>query len=598
MVLLGIVSFFQITFIPGFIFLKLLGFRHKTRAEAFVLSFALSLYINYMLVYLLTLAGIYNTLTMFIILGLEAFLLVFVMVREGGLTLSLSFYRDAGSLHQILFWVSVLLTIGFLYFFFSNLGSIFSSWDPVLSWNRWALDWYNNRLPAFTDYYPQLIPANWSIAYTFTQNGYMQLFAKAIMPLFPLFVLLLFLDLYLKKRRTDYLVALILYASLILIYAFDFIRTGYVDIAASFFMFLTLYLILIFGRDITRPKNMLITVLCASAATLTKQAGIILLVFALVFITWHLLGRKIRGKQLFSRLAILYTVPLFSLLWYLQKILEINWGQDVTHIGYLAADIHRGRNLLERLVYGITNLNGGIPLFSAIMVLAVLGIAYRKSRIITITLTICLILLWGTLFSYDSRNFFITLPFIAYSSSHGIIYLIHKLNINLKPEAVNAGKKTIRAGYRVLLISSAAVIIALALIPASLDQSLEAQQIMKQKMIGNSQINQSLYEYKKDYEIDGRILTDYYWATALPGFEGKDFRIFKENNNFVILSNGVYPTNFFELIDDNTFGLLISDRYYFEPGFNQRLEENISRKKFSIIFSKHNYHFIKVNGKK
>ncbi|MCG9478714.1 MAG: hypothetical protein K9H14_00720 [Actinomycetia bacterium] len=145
-------------------------------------------------------------------------------------------------------------------------------------------------------------------------------------------------------------------------------------------------MILIFGRDITRPKIMLITVLCASAATLTKQAGMILLVFALIFITRHLLGRKIRGKQLFSRLAILYSVLLFSLLWYLQTILEINWGRDVPQIGYLAADIHPGRNLLERFVYGITNLNGGIFLFSAIMVLAVLGIAYRKSRIITITL--------------------------------------------------------------------------------------------------------------------------------------------------------------------------------------------------------------------
>jgi len=28
-----------------------------------------------------------------------------------------------------------------------------------------------------------------------------------------------------------------------------------------------------------------------------------------------------------------------------------------------------------------------------------------------------------------------------------------------------------------------------------------------------------LYEYIKENEIDGKIITDYYWITVLPGFE-------------------------------------------------------------------------------
>jgi len=596
MILLGIISFFQITLIPGFIFLRLLGYKYKTKIEAFILSFALSLYINYMLVYFLTLTGIYNTISMFVILALEAVFLVFMLVRARWLNISISLNKNSNYLHRFLFWASALIIIAFSYFFFSNLGGIFSSWDPVFSWNRWALDWYHNRLPAFTDYYPQLIPANWSIAYVFTQNAYLQLFAKAIMPLFPIFVLLLFLDLYLKKKQIAYLVGLTTYAVLVMIYAFRFIRTGYVDIANSFFMFLTIYLILVFGKGITQPQNALITIMCASAATLTKQAGLFVLIFALIFIVYHFFRQKnLRGKQILYRMTLLLIIVIFSLFWYIQKIIEIAWGKDVTYIGYLATDIHRGRNLFERFIYGIGNLNGDTPLFAAVMVFVILGIVCRKSRMVTLIITLPLILIWGTLFSYDSRNFFIILPFIAYSASGGIAYLLEIFNISLKSNVISPGSKTIRADYRVLLVSFALAIIILSLIPDSIDQRLEDRQIRMQREIGNPKINQALYEYKENHAIDGKIFTDYYWATTLPGFEGKDFRIFRENENFVILSNGVYPTNFFELIDQNTFGLLISDSYYFNPDFHQRLVENISSKKFSVIFSQHGYRFIKIN---
>jgi hypothetical protein len=126
---------------------------------------------------------------------------------------------------------------------------------------------------------------------------------------------------------------------------------------------------------------------------------------------------------------------------------------------------------------------------------------------------------------------------------------------------------------------------------------IKHKQIEKQKMIGIMELNKQVYDYKEKNGIEGKIITDYYWITVLPGFEGGSLKIFLENDNFVILSN----SDSYELVDpislaeEDTFGFLISDMYYYHPPFKVEFDSRIRSGEFTHLFSNSGYHFIKVN---
>ena len=105
------------------------------------------------------------------------------------------------------------------------------------------------------------------------------------------------------------------------------------------------------------------------------------------------------------------------------------------------------------------------------------------------------------------------------------------------------------------------------------------------------------YDHLDKNEVEGKIITDYYWMTVLPGFEGSTERIFFENDRFIILSNSdsyelVDPNT---LVDENTFGFFISDMYYKDEVFRDIFRSKISSSDYIFILSKGGYSFLKVN---
>src|SRR6202035_643886 len=83
---------------------------------------------------------------------------------------------------------------------------------------------------------------NFSITYVMLGNTDVKMFAKAIMPLFALATLLLFLDLFHKTGQAFWLVGLSCYAFLLtFFFEPEFLASGYAEIASAFFAFLTLH---------------------------------------------------------------------------------------------------------------------------------------------------------------------------------------------------------------------------------------------------------------------------------------------------------------------------------------------------------------------
>ena len=490
-----------------------------------VFCFSLSLLFNYLLVYFLTLLKLYKPSMIYPILVLEyGFLFYFLFFKKKGVATPTQdaampadksrngekgsiFCKHFQGIHSLpsyfsgrpafYFWfiVSIAAISLYFYYFFSHLGTAFFTGDVGITWNRWAVDWYNNRLPGLTWHYPQLIPANWSITYVIMQNASIQFFAKPLMALFPIMTLFLFLDLALKKRDYTYLIGLYLYAALIRHY-YDpvFIVSGYVDIAVSFFAFLALYVfILCLDNGEFDVRGIFFVPLFACAAAVTKQAGLYMIPFALTWTFYMGVApptqkaalpadrSKTNGKVWFFRklfpgvnkkrnrfsfkkdyktiVSIIIIIAVF-LSWYVIKEIHVGKGSDSSEISYIIQDIWKGKTYLQRLDDALEGLSKkwgesgkGSLFFYTILLFFILGLFHRDTRWIAVFI-LPYIILWGCFFSYDSRNLNLALPFIVYVSSFGITFLIDKIKRIKSRDKLK--KLSIAAGPLLFLVGAAA----------------------------------------------------------------------------------------------------------------------------------------------
>jgi len=604
MLVLGLLSFIQIVFIPGFILLEALKIKTANKLEFITYSFALSLILNYNLVYLFTLLKIYEPITVYVLFALEIAIISFFVFRKRDIFnrpfLDLSSLKRETTIRRILFVAASALSVFFFFFFFRNMGSIFTGWDPVFSWNRWAVDWYLNEIPLRTYLYPQMIPADFSISYQFMQDHYVQLFAKAFMPFFTIFITFLFISLYLIRKDPRLLVTSIIFSTIILVFGYRYIDSGYVDIAVAFLSFAAVYETLKGGK-LTNKRIALILIL-ASAAALTKFIGLLVFGYCLGWIIYNIIkGSSLEGRRP-AAISIIAGITILELHWYLVKAVQISLGIEFSYIKFLTQDIHHELNIFERFFRGLNLFPLWAVIVFFILLFFVISSLFVKNRIRTVTLflTIPFILAWGFYFSYDERNLLAAIPFMAISAAYGISLYFNKYITGSarevsKPEPAEKGKKKCFFKNSYIAIISLIIFIALSVFLIVSREDIYSSQIQKQKELGDRFLNKRLYEYKENKQIEGKIITDYYWVTSLPGFEGSTIKTFKENDAFIIISNSdsYELVNPIELAGDDTFGFLISDIYYFR--FYDSFQEKIRKNKFERIFDFGGYHFIKIN---
>jgi hypothetical protein len=449
MFLMGLLSFFQVVFIPGFIALKLFKIKPATRLQMLVYAFALSLTVNYLGVFLLTAAGIYKPLTIYIIALLEiAFLVYYIIVNKIGFTLNptsrtdgyfAGFSRVAAShpFYHTLLYLAALAVLGFfVYIFVSHLGSIFKGWDVVYGWDRFAKDWFANTFPRRTAHYPQLLPANWSLTYMMIGNAGVNVFAKAMMPLFSIASLLLFLDLGLRRKKAVYFVGAVFYGIILrYIYLPGEIARGYADIPVAFFAFLAFY-VLLQGDGFLDKKARLLSAAIASAAAVTKQAGIYILVFVLAWNLLHLFkNRKQADQKIFKSILLMLLVVLVVFgSWYIYKEIQISQGLDRSEVHHVTQRIFKGKGYLQRLgdafayLYNYkSGLKGKIILLVPLLLFLSLFHAHGRPRRVTLFIVVPFTLAWALFFSYDHRNLTLIFPFAAFSMAFGADFAFDKL---------------------------------------------------------------------------------------------------------------------------------------------------------------------------
>ena len=484
MLLLGLISFLQIIILPGLVIVSIFKIKADTAIQKWLYIFSFSLFINYGLVTILVLLSVYTFFTMWGILIFELLILIFFCRKEffrlfPGSNFSqtyvkyFEFLKGNSFADRMIIIISGIIVLFYLSAFFANIGTIFYFIDTVnnYEWNRWAIDFANNILPRYSFHFPQLIPANWSICYVMIGKTNVHFFPKAIMPLFFLSNLLIFIDLAFrsatygisgKKRAFNleesktFLIGLIIYGLFApIIYSLVFIVDGNADLPVSFFSFLTFYSFiigiqpsLIFKNKNEIPNNItfnktqllgkatfsaptsshqenlkyyLLTFLFASMAAATKLAGFY--TFTVVLFTLGILFLLRREKLNYTNAPKIILIGIFisiiSLFWYFRTPDIMYSGLDQPQ--YLAAKNYTGIfiNALKLMYY-----NFGAPVFVFLIITIIACVFDKKYRYISIIMVIIPTIIWMFKYSADFRNLSFVVPFMCISSAFGLYKII------------------------------------------------------------------------------------------------------------------------------------------------------------------------------
>lgn len=595
MLLLGLLAFFQITFIPGAIILKSAKIQ-GTILQYIIHAFALSLITNYCLVFLLTTVRLYNQPTMILILGVEIVSLVWLYNKELQAPVFETVQYHFGNFQKTIGaliapennpdlddrsnLLNTLLTLVLFIFalagvlwtvrlFISNIGTVFNAWDSVVSWNRWALKWASGQIPLDSYLYPQLIPVNWSTTYVLIGNTVIQTFAKGIMPLFAVFILLLLLDLGLETKSIGFFIGGIFTQLLMKKYLEIEITSGYVDVAVAFFGLLAIYsLIKAYGANAQKntDQHLVLGAVFSAGAAVTKQPGIYIFflypILAYTIMTGH--HRLMLGENTKKYLVSFFLAALIPLSWYIfegshfvQRVetYEIQEYLDVT------ANTYGNISIGAQMIAALSRFGNFLLLFVCILAGFLLISSFYRTLAILIIFPYPLI--WSWLAGYDMRNLAIFMPIFALTAGISLQELYYLLLKKLKwPSSFRVKNYLLFGGILIVII------VGLLAIPSA---KLINQQTQLQKLLFSPSKNEKIYTIIQQDGPGTKILTNYP-IRYLPGLE----------NNQVQFGFQNFDTFITWVADPDIQYLFINNRA--SDTIKSYIDEKISEGDYELVF--------------
>jgi len=456
--------------------------------------------------------------------------------------------------------IFILATCCLLFYFFqfgTATSSIFTDWDAVVSWDRWAIEWSTNRLPTITWHYPQLIPANWSLTYQFMGNSQVKFFAKNYAGYIEIFVILSIFILGLKKRKIGYFWSVIIAGWLQ--YVFGSRGNGYVDSSVAFLGLLSIMCLVMMQENLERKKIILLGAIFAAGSALTKQAGMwVVLVYPVLV---ALLGKPFRKGELWKLLLIIGLIDILLVApWNVYKQIQIDRQLEPSEIEYVTTLASKGRSTFEVMTLAFSkftirlseNEKNRYVFVILLVILLFAGLSSRFWRKIFLLVVFPYTGVWIFLFSYDTRNLTLIIPIIGILAGLGLAEIIEAI-----PNHVSSGKKVMKRvslmiavlGRPPVMIYLFAFLILLFLLPTKYSDSyMIKKSVALQKTIGTVEVNNFLYDYYLTNGLDGKILTDYQYLGSLPELSSYYVLGYSDTDNF--LSQFIEPEIGYALIDN------------------------------------------------
>lgn len=351
------------------------------------------------------------------------------------------------------------------------IGDVFTTWDALVSWNRWAIELSANQYRPLTSAYPILMPALWSLIYEAQSNSALWYFSRALMSVIPLGVMALVA--YVGLRR-----GVISFLALFLPLFFGFISkdalySGYMDQPSAILAvagLLVSTLALSETESSRRNEFLMLGVMSVALAVLTKQHAIFS-AFAVCSLVAVMAFRRQISFVRAGGLAVLFLVPVLSFLFiYFQQ-------QDA-----LLGNLHLLNNVADKAAAGQSKvlvaakrLSAELPLWLWLLVAGgtLLNLAsIRKPEalfaLLIAALTIPGFLMYADCCSYSERNGIWILGHLSVSCYVGVTLFVEMLGRrNLIPrwlvlDAANSSGEGVPIDLRMAQMS--AVIAALGLL--------------------------------------------------------------------------------------------------------------------------------------
>lgn len=441
MFVLGLLAIIQITLIPGGITLKLFKIKTSGWIMFFLYSAGLSLYINYLLVCMLTWIKIYTIQVLLPIIFIEFCLYIYLYKDSDFKTFLTSspakmfsrlkeFFISLSPVNKTLLVSSIIATAFFLALIPFSAGTSYYFTDAFVQYTRWPRNWAANQFPVRPSHYPQLFSANLSIINLITGEGGLRFFTKLFMPVFFISIILMFFDLALSRKSFVYLAAMLIYSLiLIIMYGLLYILDVNADIPVSFYGFLTFYAFLKMGKEKFDKQSILLISLFAVSCANTKLAG-----FYILFITgcWILykfysLKKEIPvGTLLQTGLYIILIIAAGNF-WYFIQPKEMAGGLDQStwlQPTYLLRCI----NAVYILAY-----SAGLPFFLLLIILFAASFRVKQVKPVIYAIILPASIVWMFFFSNDLRNYSFVIPYIAFCSAFGLKFIYSKLPLKTEP---------------------------------------------------------------------------------------------------------------------------------------------------------------------
>ena len=324
-ILLAPFVFLQLLFTPGIIFL----YKFKLNLNFFsiiLLSLASSFFINYFLVFILLIFGLYNFISawlLIILLNIYFFLklneIKFYLLNSLKISNQKFFeiIKNDKFLSYICIFISLLLAGLFIQNFSSEIKSlnygylrIFENQDSVQMYDMWAKEYARGNFPATTFLRPHLISINISLIYVLFNSIFFEFVALFIFSLFSLYFILVGLSLSLLKRSILFLPISIFAVNILFNNTFGQAFSGYLEVPMSLFFMIFIISLYEFSNSNTDDNKKLVLVYISFLTTflIKEWVWLNLLFIALYF----LFSRKFFNKNIDFKLKIFFV--LFNLI--------------------------------------------------------------------------------------------------------------------------------------------------------------------------------------------------------------------------------------------------------------------------------------------
>ena len=511
MLFLGILSLLQCWFLPG---LVVLGFSKSLEIkDKIILSPLISLIINYIIVSFLVIIEQFNFNNLILVIIIEVLIILFFYKKKITFDLIKILNTQKKINYKVNLYFFEIFIYGFLILFtllaINTIGEVVHLGDPVMMWNEWSKEIYNNRIPKSGDY-PLAYPILGAITYLILDTYEIEFFARIVCVIYPLWMFIVYFRLKnLLPNHFLHLFFTFLFSLLLIFYIFRHysLYIGYVDPILVYITFsLGYYFILIRNKKINFYDLLLLSLVIATPAV-TKQTGILFTAITPLILFFFFIREK-KEIQFSFYIKLIFLTFLFSATWYIYKIygyyIESNESSNVRG---LISQV-QGNNIFK-LKRGLNYAFG--PFYLIFLFLFLFSIKNFYSRIILFFLVIPYFLIWSLLFGNDNRNLAIAIPAMSYVLSIGLInfYDLIKNKINLR--------YTICLGSLFLIIVS---FFAVNFVNNKRDRDYLIDKNIKKQMLRGNNLETNILIYKNlKKNINIKIYIDDYNFAFLPNVE-------------------------------------------------------------------------------